>query len=333
LTDAGAERGRLLPKGSVLVTCIGNLGKVSIANRDLCTNQQINSLIPSSQIDSSYLYHACNRLKPQLAQAASSTTVPIVKKSSFQQLTIPLPALEEQRRIAAILDKADELRTKRREAIAKLDTLAQSIFIDMFGDPRGNPLSLPESTVAEIAERVTDGEHATPPRTTSGVKLLSARNVRQGHVDFANIDYVSAETYARLSKRIKPQKGDVLISCSGSIGRVTSVDFDEPFSLVRSVALIRTHSDLVHHRYLEHYLQTPWMQQEMSMSARSSSQANLFQGPIKKLRILLPDIGSQLDFAKKAEQVMANRADLVRLERKTYILFSALQQRAFKGEL
>ena len=140
VTREGADRGRLLPVGAVLVCCIGSLGKTGIAGAPLISNQQINAIIfDPIRVNTRYGYHAAVCLAPLLEHFAPSTTVKIVKKSTFAEFQIPCPTLPEQKRIAQILDAADALRAKRREALAQLDTLLQSTFLDMFGDPVTNP--------------------------------------------------------------------------------------------------------------------------------------------------------------------------------------------------
>ena len=140
LTSSGADQVYRVPKNTVLVSCIGNLGKLAITSKEVCFNQQINGLIFDEQkIFPKYGFYFAQTLKPQLEKASSSTTLPIVNKSRFSDLEIKYPPLTEQRRIASILDQADELRQKRQQAIEKLDQLLQATFIDMFGDPVSNP--------------------------------------------------------------------------------------------------------------------------------------------------------------------------------------------------
>ena len=93
--------------------------------------------IPNAGTDSRYLFHYLKTV--DFYGLASATTVPALRKSDLERLPIPYPPLPEQRRVAAILDQADALRAKRREALAQLDSLTQSIFIEMFGDPTTNP--------------------------------------------------------------------------------------------------------------------------------------------------------------------------------------------------
>lgn len=334
LTSSGANQVYRVPKNTVLVSCIGNLGKLAITAKEVCFNQQINGLIFDEQkIFPKYGFYFAQTIKPQLEKASSSTTLPIVNKSRFSDLEIKYPPLDEQRRIAAILDQADELRQKRQQAIEKLDQLLQATFIDMFGDPVSNPKGFPIQDLEYIALQVTDGTHHTPKRETSGIPLLSARNVLMGRIDFENIDFVGEEEYQRLRKRCEPLRGDILISCSGSIGRVSTVDIDRPFVMVRSAALVKLNKKLVTSKFVEYLLRTPYLQSQMIRSSKSSSQANLFQEPIKRLKVFLPPIDLQENFEKLIEVSTKEKEKLLQSSDKLEILFRSLQNQAFNGTL
>lgn len=253
--------------------------------------------------------------------------------SNFKNLQLPLPPLAEQKRIAAILDAADAMRAKRRESLALLDTLLQSTFFDMFGDPITNPMGWTRTTLTDFAIKVTDGDHHTPNRTESGIKLLSARNVLDGDIDLTNTDFVGTSEYKRMIKRCHPEQGDILISCSGSIGRVSRIRFNEPIVLVRSAALVKIDHNIAVTEFVEYLLRTPSLKSAMLRLAKSSSQANLFQKPIRNLPVLAPPLDLQRRFAAIVESVekqkAIQRAHLAELD----TLFSSLQQRAFNGDL
>ena len=136
LSELGVTRSRSLPAGAVLVSCIGNLGKTAIAGCKLATNQQINSLIPSPQINSEYLYFCCHTLQETLEILASSTTLKIVNKSIFASIEIPLPPLSVQQRIATELKEkmaqVEKLRTSIEKQLEALNALPQAILRKAF---------------------------------------------------------------------------------------------------------------------------------------------------------------------------------------------------------
>ena len=141
LSEEGKKQARAIPKGAVMLCCIGaTIGKVGIAGRELVTNQQINSLIFDEKIvDSLFGYYFCTTLKSLLKGKSHSTTLPIISKGKLAKFKILLPILPTQKKIAAILDEADRLRQLNQQVLDKYDALGQSLFLEMFGNPVLNP--------------------------------------------------------------------------------------------------------------------------------------------------------------------------------------------------
>jgi type I restriction enzyme S subunit len=324
----------MLPVNSVLLSSRASIGLAAINKVPMATNQGFKSLIPKDGvIDHRFLYWWIVSNRESIERLGRGATFKEISKPVTAAIEIPLPPIEEQRRIAAVLDQAEKLRAKRWAALAMLDSLTESIFIGMFGDPATNPRGWPMRPLSELASQITDGEHKTPDRSTEGVKLLSARNVRDGFLDLSHVDYVSPEVHARLSVRCKPSPGDILISCSGTIGRVARIKTPEPLSLVRSVALVRPRIDQVRSVYLEHYLRTSPLRQWMVQRANASSQANLFQNQIKELPVVVPELSRQIDFEALVTCLTTLRTSVDSGTHNVDDLFSSLQQRAFQGAL
>src|SRR5690606_7827179 len=126
-----------------------------VAGCEMLIDNNAMAAVPSSRVDGRYLYHFLRTV--DLYALASATTVPALRKSDLQQIPTPCPPLAEQRRISAILDKADALRTKRREALAQLGRLAESIFLDMFGDPVANPKGWARHALGDVLTGIDSG--------------------------------------------------------------------------------------------------------------------------------------------------------------------------------
>ena len=319
---------------TVLITCRGaTCGSINISDPKSYVNGNAMALDNlSEEVDLYYLKYYLEYRK--LDDVISGSAQPQITGKGLSKVKIPLPPLDQQKKIAAILDAADAYRQKTKALIEKYDQLTQSLFLDMFGDPGKKEYNHTEYSMEEIANKVTDGDHATPKRTDKGYKLLSCRNVKQGYIDFeAGVDYVGEDEFNRMVKRCNPEKGDILISCSGTIGRTVSIRIDEPFVLVRSAALIKPKLEIVNSLFLEKYLQTTYMQAVMLRKANTSSQANLFTGPIKSLPILLPALELQNQFAERVQAIEAQKAQAQASLAQAEDLFNSLLQRAFKGEL
>lgn len=326
---------KLVPAGAILLAMYGaTVGRLAILGIEATTNQAVCHIVPDQNVaDTRYLYHAISAQVPAIIAMGVGGAQPNISQGLIKDLKVSLPPLPEQRRIAAILDQADALRAKRREALALLDELQRGIFIEMFGDPASNPKNWPTTSLDEVASKITDGEHQTPRRVEAGIKLLSARNVQDGYLDFRNVDYIDEQEYSRIAKRCNPERDDILISCSGSIGRVAIVETDELLGLVRSAALVKLRKDKVKPKFLEAYLRTPFMNRLMVKSSRSSSQANLFQGPIRALPIFVPPLEVQRLYIERTIVVNEVRSTQTAAFQSLDALFSSLQHQAFRGEL
>ena len=147
------------------------------------------------------------------------------------------------------------------------------------------------ATADQLAYRVTDGEHQTPTRTESGIPLVSARNVLNGQLSFADVDFVSRETHLELCKRLAVAAGDVLLSCSGTVGRACVVPPGVEFSMVRSAAVLMPALPIG--PYMEFGLRSPMLQEQIRRRKTETAQANIFQGKIKQLVFPLPPFAEQ----------------------------------------
>ncbi|EJU08712.1 restriction endonuclease subunit S [Fusobacterium hwasookii] len=139
VSKIGAKQGRIISKNSICVCCIGSLGKLGILKDDAITNQQINSLIlKDKNIDLLYLYFYLKTTKNNLEAMASSTTVKIINKSSFEKIEIKLPDIRIQKKISKKLEILENNINFRKKQLIYLKELNKSLFIRMFGDPLTN---------------------------------------------------------------------------------------------------------------------------------------------------------------------------------------------------
>ncbi|MFT6910112.1 MAG: type I restriction enzyme S subunit, partial [Oleiphilaceae bacterium] len=170
------------------------------------------------------------------------------------------------------------------------------------------PFELPNgwewSKCLDICMKITDGEHATPKRSDSGHYLLSARNVTNEGILLHDVDFVPTEEFVRIRKRCDPNIGDILISCSGSVGRVALVDRNDAYSMVRSAAMIRPDSDNLEKEYLALMLRSPYLQIQMKNRSKQSAQANLFLGAISNLVSIIPPLAEQYRIVAKVAELM-----------------------------
>jgi type I restriction enzyme S subunit len=263
----------------ILLSVRAPVGPTNICNVESCIGRGLAAIRTGEKLNYKYLYWWFKSYENKLALMGNGSTFSAITTKVVKDLEIPLPPLHIQEQIADTLDKADALRRKDQELLQKYDELAQAIFYDMFGDPLKNKKGFKIATIEDISTKVTDGEHTTPKRSENGIKLLSARNIKNGYLDFeAGLDYIPESEFNRISKRCNPELNDILISCSGTIGRISAVRTNEKFGLVRSVALVKYKQDVLKRDYLEFFMQTDYFQKAIWRNVNTSTQSNLFTG-------------------------------------------------------
>lgn len=266
-----------------------------------------------------------------LSKYYTGATIPHIYFKDYCTEKLWPHSLTEQQEIATVLGRDDSVISLRKQQLVKLDELVKSRFVELFGDVASNPNGYPIKDFDEISILITDGEHTTPRRTTEGIYLLSARNILNHALQLENVDYIDEKEYGRIARRIVPEAGDVLISCSGSIGRCCVVPKGLKFQMVRSAALIRF-NETINPVFAEWLITSDDLQSQIAQSATQSSQANLFQGKIKKLRGFVPPIEVQNQFAAFVEQTDKSKSAIQQSLDKLETLKKALMQKYFGCE-
>jgi type I restriction enzyme, S subunit len=336
LTEAGVKTADLLPAESVLVCCIGSLGKIGFAGRPVVTNQQINAVVFNpAKVHARYGFFACRMLKPQLELMAPATTVPIVNKSRFSELRIPVPPLEEQRRIAAILDQAETLRTQRRQALAHLDTLTQSLFLDMFGDPVANPNGWPTRELQEVVKPgaiVTYGIVQAGDEFPGGIPYIRTGDLVNGSIRLTELRHTDPELAAKFS-RSRVEVNEIVMSIRATVGTTALVPAElDGANLTQGTARIAPGEDM-HFYYLLYFLRSGPTQHWIDRQVKGATFREITLGRLRELPVLVPPLPLQQTFATRIQAIEAlkatHRTALAQLD----ALFASLQQRAFAGEL
>lgn len=311
------------------------LNKVWIAEFDgVCSVDQY-VFIPRRSIDRNYLAHflRSDRFLQTAPVGSTPGQLPRIRSGEIAATPIDLPPLEEQRRIASILDKADALRRKRRRSLELLDTLTQSIFLDMFGDPITNPRGWPVKSLAEYETFLTSGSRGWARYySESGRGFIRIQNLRGGELSTDDMIYVEAPNNAE-ALRTTVKEGDVLISITADLGRTAVVPkaMDGAAHINQHIALVRTAG--INPAYLAMYLASPGGKSQFEALNRQGVKAGLNFDNIRELRILEPPVKLQKQFVarKRAAGSMSDRLSF-QIENIDQ-LFTSLQHRAFSGQL
>lgn len=333
LTELGLRNSsaKVVPAGSLLVAMYGSIGKLGIATRELCTSQAIAFAIPDEDfVHTRYLFHFLLAQRRSLLALGRGGTQMNIGQGDLKSWKMPLPRLPEQRRIAEVLDRADALRAKRRAALAQLDSLTQSIFLDMFGDPVVNRKGWPLKKLGQVG---TLDRGVSKHRPRNAPHLLGGRHplVQTGEV--ANCDaYIRSYSATYSDAGLRQSKlwpaGTLCITIAANIAKTGILTFDAcfPDSVVGFTA-----NDPATVQFVRVWLS--FLQKTLEASAPESAQKNINLAILRNLDIPLPPLDLQHTFAKRITAIeklkATHRIALTELD----ALFASLQHRAFRGEL
>ncbi len=285
------------------------------------------------RLNANYLFHWVKNdsFVKSMVMQATGASYPAVSDKIVLESAIPLPGISEQRRIAAILDKADTLRAKRREALAQLDHLAQSIFVEMFGDLFFNSKGFPVSRLGDVFD-VRDGTHDSPSYVAEGYPLVTSKNLRAGKIDLSEVNYISQSDYIEINRRSKVDTGDILMPMIGTIGNPVIVT-EEPNFAIKNMALIKFKDSSPTREFVFQFLRSDCFDRLVANKNKGGTQKFLALGEIRGLPLPIPSKGSQLDFSNRVRAVAARKKTYEAALTDADRLFESIQQRAFHGAL
>ena len=327
--------------GDIILGIRASIGDKVWADGIYCLGRGVAALRPFDVLDKRYLWHWMDVARPALIAKSRGATFRQVTRGDIAELNIPLPRLEEQRRIAAVLDKADHLRAKRRQALALLETLVEALYQSMFVPSAANWRRVPldEAYWFQEGPGVRNWQF-----TAEGIKLLNVGNIEGDgslNLDKTSRRLAEKEAYGKY-KHFLVDEGDLVIASSG-------IGFDRDGLLrTRGAFVERRHLPLCMNTstirfkpltadadlyFLRAWLNQPEFRSQITRRVTGSAQQNFGPSHLKSIVITLPPIEKQTQFAAKVREIERQSA----LDRKALTtlddLFSSYRYRAFGGEL
>lgn len=261
---------KIIPNGSLIVSSSATFGVIAIVTNDLITNQTFIGLVPKEKATLDYWYtyfHSYEARKYMMLQSAGSTIFYISRKS-FENMPALTPSISEMIKIGEYFNNLDNLITLHQRKFDQLKTLKKYFLQNMFpakGEkvPRirfkGFTGDWEQKKLIDVCDYV-DYRGKTPSKTTSGIFLVTAKNIKDGYIDYeASQEYISENDYDEVMHRGKPKIGDVLITTEAPCGNVAQVD-KESIALAQRIIKYRGHSHVMDNAYLKYYLLSPEFQ-------------------------------------------------------------------------
>ncbi|MGP2414120.1 restriction endonuclease subunit S [Pantoea ananatis] len=352
LTESGLLTVPKLPVNAIVVTCIGNLGKVGITTKTSATNQQINSFICNENLNFKFLYYQICTLKPWLENESSATTIAIVNKGKFSKAPISIPSLAEQK---IIVDKLDTLLAQVDSTKVRLEqipqilkrfrqaVLAAAVSGKLTEEWREqNKISSDWKSVQflELITKLRSGSGDTPSDNVCGIPILRSSAIRPQIINYEDVRYLSSEETLNEDNYLK--NGDLLFTrLSGS------ADYVGNCALVKGLTKKYQYPDRLfcarlkdqrNANYLEYFCSSNIFREHIIKSIKSSAgHQRITLDAIRTAQIFIPDYLEQTEIVRRVEQLFAYADGIEKqvqnaLERVNNLTQSILAK-AFRGEL
>ncbi|MCC8358372.1 restriction endonuclease subunit S [Salinimicrobium sediminilitoris] len=293
-------KSKILPPGSVLVTCIGSqMGKVVVNKTEVLTNQQLNSIIPNKNADSDFLYYKLCSIHEQLrTMAGAGSTMPMLNKSDFGKIEIEIPEIEEQKSIASILSALDDRIELNLQMNKTLEEMAMALYKHWFVD--FGPFQDGEFVDSELGEipkgwevktlkdigKVIDSLHKTPKYSDSGYPMVRVKDVKTGFLDLSNTLKVNEEVFNEFSKKYRPKKGDIIMTRVGTYGISSFVGNNHKFCLGQNTIVVISKN--IDSCFLYTALNSSQIKKQIEEQVTGSTQKTISLKSIRELKFALP---------------------------------------------
>lgn len=294
-------------------------------------NNHAHVIKPKEGVDLDYLCRVLENY--DLTPWITGTTRGKLTKGGASEILIPLPPLAEQRRIASILDQADELRQKRQQAIEKLDQLLQATFIDLFGDPVSNPKGWEVGCIGDMLESAKYG--SSDKATLEGeIPILRMNNLTySGEMDLRDLKYI---TKVQADEKYLVKEGDILFNRTNSkelVGKTAVYVGPEPMAYAGYLVRGRTKENFAP-EYISAFLNSPWGKEKLQSMCKSIvGMANINAKEFQSIVLPIPPKNEQMHFKARVLAIREKKQLLVNQSNVFETLFKSLQNQAFNGTL
>jgi type I restriction enzyme S subunit len=321
-------------KGDLLFAWSATFGPYRWKGDKAIFHYHIWNVIPQNNIDVGFAYYLLLNISASVKDAAHGITMVHITKEKMENWLILLPPLPEQKRIAAILDKADSLRRKNQQAIQLADQFLRAVFLDMFGDPITNPKGWKVKPLSEITEFENGDRSSNYPSGDDikniGILFLNTKNIIDGKIAFKDTAFITREKFDSLG-RGKLQKDDLVITLRGTLGSCAKFNCDYETGFINAQLMIIRAGERVDSDFLHALLTSVPIQKKLKSIGNGAAVPQLTASQLKLFEFYLPPLTEQLKF----KDILNKCQKLGKLSNKAQSdeLFNSLSQKAFAGGL
>lgn len=329
-----SEPTKIAREKDILISVRAPIGALNIANCECCIGRGLAALTVNEDICAQeYLWHTLSGKVDELNSKGTGSTFKAINKKTLSETEIPLPPIDEQRKIAAILDKVSDLIAKRQQQLDKLDEMIKARFMEIFGDSETNTKNwrvLPMSKICSVgsSKRIYQSEQSSSGvpfwRISDLTSLITTGTVTPEL-------YIPEERYKELKTQGQvPAPGDILITSRGTLGQCYIVKVNDRFYFQDGmISWLSGYMDGVTPLYISYLFTMPGFRKQIDSMQAGSTVAYLSITIIKKLKVMLPDIESQQQFASFVSKTEKTKTTISRSLEKLETLKKALMQEYF----
>lgn len=326
-----SEPTKIAREKDILISVRAPIGALNIANCECCIGRGLAALTVNENICAQeYLWHVLLGKVDELNSKGTGSTFKAINKKTLSETEIPLPSIDEQRKIAAVLDKVSDLIAKRRQQLDKLDELVKARFVEMFGTLSHPSQKFKYDILKNLCRKITDGKHGgCTLQLGSGRYFVGAREIFDDAVHYETAPEIAIDEFEKDYKRCNLEIGDLLIVNTGAtIGKsAIACDLRAQHTLLqKSVALLKVKSELINPVFLKYCYR---VNETMYKVESASAQPNLLLSKINTTSIYVPPMALQNQFAAFVEQTEKSKTTINRSLEKLETLKKALMQEYF----
>ena len=332
------EEGRIktglsyMPAGTVILSSRAPIGKTAITGCEMCCNQGFKNLICSDAVHNEYLYFFLKSKTEYLNSLGRGATFKEISKAIVENIEVPLPDITKQKEISRHLKKLEQLISLRKQQLVKLDELVKARFVEMFGNAKLNPYGFPCNNFSEYIDFLTSGSRGWSQYfTDNGEYFITIKNVKNCRITLQDVQYVTPPDNSE-AKRTKVQENDLLISITADLGRtgvVTKEIAEYGAYINQHLTCIRLNLEKVNPLYVAYYMESDAGKEQFASKNQSAVKAGLNFNAINSLKLIVPPLSLQNDFAAFVERVDQHKQTVQQSLDKLELMKKALMQEYF----
>ena len=322
----------LVHESDLLVGMDGEFNIAKWGKTPALLNQRVCRLMPKTNIDKGYLFYFMPTALKKIEEKTPFVTVKHLSAKELNKIEIPILPVDEQKKIATVLDKVSDLISCREQQLVKLDELVKARFVEMFGDPVYNEMHWETKRLIDICRTIVDCPHSTPHYTTkdTGYKCIRTSAVKKNKILWEKVECISKQEYEERIKRKRPEKGDVIYTREGAIlGIAAVIDRDYNVALGQRSMLLSPDIYKCTPCFLSMAMNFDSFLGKALGGVSGSASPHINVGDIKALEIIAPPIEIQNQFSTFVERVDQQKQTVQQSFEKLELMKKALMQEYF----